>query len=954
MLLLLDKIPYPGHAMRTIVAAFCVSAWLQILHAQIVVDAGKDTLQLCQGMTVRLGGSPTALGGRAPYQYHWEPSVGLSDPTAPNPLLTALRSHQRYILTVTDADGAVGRDTVFLIMLLPPRISAGGIIQVCVGQDVTLGGTPTAYGGESPYRFEWFGLPGTARNINSSNPVFRADRVQDFQVVLRVTDARGCSAVDTAHISITQPITLAFRQRVLEICAGEPVQIGANPLANGGTAPYRIEWSPAGSMSSPTVPNPTVFPTVTTQYFCTVTDAKGCVRTDSILVRVKPAMTLRLRDTSICYGKEIQLGDSTMVSGGVPPYEYWWEVFDNQGRPVSDSIDRRALVQRLVPPATRMYRLIVRDQQGCTQRATMTVVVTEPPVAEFALPPEICQGKTIIFGTVYNRLFTYLWQVEGAGGVIVGDPMSNIVRIRWDSSGLSRVSLSVYDQGKGCDYFAEATVRVHPLPTPEIRVEGRAHLCPGEMTTLDAGEGYVDYVWSNGARSRRITLNDQQAGIYTVTVTDSQGCTNTSPPAHIRANTTPRPTISGPRKFCAGTTIELRATPGFSTYRWSSGQTTPTIAISEPGTFMVTVTDSIGCEGSSEPFSTEFNPVSMNVGGNTQFTNRETLLDYPAQTIYFINTDDEPLTLRALRLTPYHPDLRIVKLDIEGRQIANVNGQVLRVGERLNVHLQYLPQVPDTTIVRVELEVVLPCPWTYIQVLNLSSYDKRIPAIATVISTRGTIGETIDIPLHLQLVNAQDSIIDATVEYTVRINAKMFDFRQVHLGTVLSAVIDANGWYSIRIVRQDISLRNTEPVLLGIISGIGLASTQFHDSVLIATITVRDVLKQPVVQVRNGVLTLNTYCFPRDIIVRDRTAITVLPNPATDQLQIEVRDASEGIYAVEIVTIDGKVLERKQAILGNGVNSSLAIPLGNIPSGVMLVRIITPTGVFHSRVAVVR
>src|SRR5690606_28430138 len=109
-----------------VLAALCVLLLSQALHAQIIVDAGKDTLQLCQGQTAQLGGSPTALGGRAPYRYQWDPPLGLSDPSSPNPILTALRSNQRYVLTVTDADGAVGRDTVVLIMFIPPRITAGG------------------------------------------------------------------------------------------------------------------------------------------------------------------------------------------------------------------------------------------------------------------------------------------------------------------------------------------------------------------------------------------------------------------------------------------------------------------------------------------------------------------------------------------------------------------------------------------------------------------------------------------------------------------------------------------------------------------------------------------------------------------------------------------------------------------------------------------------------------
>ncbi|MCX7930481.1 MAG: hypothetical protein N2663_07160, partial [Chlorobi bacterium] len=811
------------------------------------------------------------------------------------------------------------------------------------------------FGGQQPYRYEWFGLPPTAQNASSSNPMFKADRVQQLTIVLRVSDDRGCDAYDTARVTVTQPIVLGIQRRSLEICAGEPVQIGTNPLAQGGTPPYRIVWSPAIGISSVDVPNPTVFPTNTTMYTCTVTDAKGCVRTDSILVRVKLSMTVQLRDTSICFGKEIRLGDSSAISGGIRPYQFQWEAFDDRGRPVSDTFDRAAVGQLLVPPASRVYRLTVRDAQGCIQRATMTVTVTEPPIAEFALPPEICQGKTIIFGTVFNRLFDYQWSIEGAGGIIVGDATNNVVRIRWDSSGLSRVSLAVHDRGKGCDYNAETFVRVHPLPLPAIAVEGREHLCPGETTTLDAGSGYTSYIWSNGATSRRITISDQEAGIYTVTVTDSNGCINTSPQQRIRANTTPQPTISGPNKFCAGTSIELRATAGFARYQWSTGETTPTISVSSPGTFTVTVYDSIGCPGSSAPFSTEFNPVSMSGGGESRFLDRETLLDYPEQTIYFVNTDDEPLTLSALRINPPYPDLRIVRLDIDGRTINSIAGAVLGVGQRINISLKYSPQVPDTAIVRIELDVMLPCPWTYVQPIMLSSYDKRISTIAKVIDSDGLVGRDITIPVLLQLINPQDSIIDATVEYTVRINAKMFDFRSVAPGELLDVKIGSDGWYSIRVVRRDVTLRTVEPQLLGAFTGLGLASLIFRDSVMISSLTVRDVLKQPVVQIRNGVLTLGTYCFPREIVLDTRAmSIDVYPNPAADEGVVAIRNPLTGVYHIEVTSMMGETLLQYRTELPAGALSSIPIPLQSLSSGVVTVTVTTPVSTYRTLLVIAK
>src|SRR5215213_10900007 len=57
--------------------------------------------------------------------------------------------------------------------------------------------------------------------------------------------------------------------------------------------------------------------------------------------------------------------------------------------------------------------------------------------------------------------------------------------------------------------------------------------CAGEPITLGAGEGWVTYVWSNEATGRYMTDAPLVNTVYTVTVTDANGCTATSQPFEI-------------------------------------------------------------------------------------------------------------------------------------------------------------------------------------------------------------------------------------------------------------------------------------------------------------------------------------------------------------------------------------------------------------------------------------
>jgi hypothetical protein len=166
---------------------------------------------------------------------------------------------------------------------------------------------------------------------------------------------------------------------------------------------------------------------------------------------------------------------------------------------------------------------------------------------------------------------------------------------------------------------------------------------------------------------------------------------------------------------------------------------------------------------------------------------------------------------------------------------------------------------------------------------------------------------------------------------------------------LLDAAIASDGWYTIRIVREGITLRTVEPQLLGAITGTGLASRLFRDSVIIASLVVRDVLKQPIVQVRNGVLTLGAYCFPREIVVsQTATSVEVQPNPASSEAVVMLRNVVAGTYVVELTSLSGESLLRYRTELSPSPTWTIPIPLLGMSSGVAVVTVTTPVGTYRT------
>jgi len=134
--------------------------------------------------------------------------------------------------------------------------------------------------------------------------------------------------------------------------------------------------------------------------------------------------------------------------------------------------------------------------------------------------------------------------------------------------------------------------------TPNV-TPSSSSFCSGGSVGLDAGTGYSAYNWSTGATTQTITATT--AGVYTVSVTSTTGCTTGSSSAVVNVYSPPNPIITpyGPTTFCIGTNLTLDAGSGYSAYNWSTGSTTETTTVNSAGTYTITVTDVNGCTGTN-------------------------------------------------------------------------------------------------------------------------------------------------------------------------------------------------------------------------------------------------------------------------------------------------------------------------------------------------------------------
>ncbi|UKN00762.1 gliding motility-associated C-terminal domain-containing protein [Paracrocinitomix mangrovi] len=101
----------------------------------------------------------------------------------------------------------------------------------------------------------------------------------------------------------------------------------------------------------------------------------------------------------------------------------------------------------------------------------------------------------------------------------------------------------------GCSYTHWNTIVINEPAAPTPIISGTLLYCPGDFATLDAG-AYSSWLWSTGATTQTINATIADNPI-TVTVTDANGCTGTSPAVNVIEDSNPDPGTNGTATACS-------------------------------------------------------------------------------------------------------------------------------------------------------------------------------------------------------------------------------------------------------------------------------------------------------------------------------------------------------------------------------------------------------------------
>ncbi|MEO8151228.1 MAG: T9SS type A sorting domain-containing protein [Bacteroidia bacterium] len=221
----------------------------------------------------------------------------------------------------------------------------------------------------------------------------------------------------------------------------------------------------------------------------------------------------------------------------------------------------------------------------------------------------VCSGKPVSLfpnGSMLSLTGLYKWYKDSCSGTPIG--ATKIITI---SPTVSKTYfLQITDT---CGTFTCDSITITVNQTPVSSITGDSVTCLGVSTQWCAPAGLTSYLWSMGATTQCAALNT--AASYTVTITGSNGCTNTSSKTLIVAN--PSCTITGSFGICPGNSTQWCAPAGLTSYLWSTGATTQCVTLSTIGNYTVTVTDANGCTNSCSKSVTVSSTPACSITGNT-------------------------------------------------------------------------------------------------------------------------------------------------------------------------------------------------------------------------------------------------------------------------------------------------------------------------------------------------
>lgn len=547
-----------------------------------------------------------------------------------------------YQLQVTDGNGCQ-RDTFF-------NIKAYGEPAVNIttpDPNVFCGITPFtrlyAIDNGVGYDYQWFmdGNPVGANSDQYTATDFGAYRVE-------ITDQNGCTAVSNTILvlscggagvpstSTVCPEDINFSMSGSGRCEERSYQALLGPSYVPGTVAWNFDDPGSGLDNFAFVLDPSHSYQKAGYYRVQLqadfVDPTGMVVTcDTFRVDTIYAVANFISDEA-CSGSATAFMDLSTFLPEYPIASWEWDFGDPASGADNTSTDQNP-THVYSAPGTYTATLTISSSAGCTSEFSQDVEVLPSPDASFGLPMADCEGTALAFTAPDDSTIVEVaWNFGDPASGAADSSTAFTAYHGYNSPGTYQVTLATLSS-LGCSNTAQQSITIVGNTLGGAITPSNPVICEGSSATLAAPAGGTSWLWSNGATTEQITV--EESGLYRVTVSNDNGCTYVPDPAVVAVDPLPTDTIRAVEfndfgfpigftydtlRVCEGEDVTLRSigNPDYS-YSWSTGAVGTSIEFTEDrgnqlsaGTYEYSLTvlnDSSGCSREVGPFVVIVNPL---------------------------------------------------------------------------------------------------------------------------------------------------------------------------------------------------------------------------------------------------------------------------------------------------------------------------------------------------------
>lgn len=309
------------------------------------------------------------------------------------------------------------------------------------------------------------------------------------------------------------------------------ILLGASITLDAGAGQTSYSWS-----TGETTQTITVTPNLPTCYDVIVSGSNGCVNMDTICVNIVFPTDVGVQ--SLVTPTDHQCGNvSTPITIVVANYgsstatdipvqivvtglvnaTYNDTLFGSipAGGSVPFTIDSTMNTSASGQVTITAYTLLATDQYHANDTLISVINFNPVPLPPVGLDGSRCgPGPVTLTGTASDTIY---WYSAATGGILLAIGDYNIPNLTTTTTFYAQTGFS-------CPSVTRDSVTITILPLPPVNLGGDTATICGVPITLNAGAGYVAYLWNTSAVTQTISVDT--TGDYSVTVTDTSGCSN--------------------------------------------------------------------------------------------------------------------------------------------------------------------------------------------------------------------------------------------------------------------------------------------------------------------------------------------------------------------------------------------------------------------------------------------